>query len=89
MKLNIKAAALASGIFYGLVAVLCASLVWIWPKEMTQLASWWAHMDFTGLSRMVTLTNFIGGVVLTFLTGFVSGGIFAWLYNKFLGKTAA
>ncbi len=84
MQLNIKAASLSAGIFGGLTAALCGGLVWLWPKEATQFASWWSHMDFTPLARTVTLSSFIGSVIITFVVGLVSGAILAWLYNKFV-----
>lgn len=84
MKLSIKAASLATGIFGALIAALCGGLVWIWPKEMTQFASWWSHMDFTVLARTVTLFSFIGSIIITFFIGLIFGAVFAWLYNKFV-----
>ena len=89
MKLNEKALAMASGVSGAIVAVICAVLVWMFPVGMTNIASFWAHMDFSNMARSVTLANFLGGIILTFVFGYIVGWIFAKLYNKFLGKTAA
>lgn len=83
MKLDEKAVALASGLVGGILAVACAILVWLFPLGMMNAASFWAHMDFSGMVRVVTLANFLGGIVLTFILGYFGGWIFARFYNKF------
>lgn len=84
MQLNIKAFSLASGLFGALTAALCGGLIWILPKEATQFASWWSHIDLTVLARSVTLFSFLGSIIATFFIGLAAGAIFAWLYNKFV-----
>ena len=83
MKLNINAIALASGIVTTAFFVICALLVWFLPQETTRFASWWAHIDFSGLTREVTLFSFVGGAVVSFVFGYVPGWAFAWAYNRF------
>ncbi len=83
MKLDTKAFALAVGLISAAIFVLCAALVALWPAQMTALASWWAHIDLTGLARMVTFSSFVGGLILTFVSHYIVAWLFALLYNKF------
>ena len=83
MKLNPKAAALASGLIWGVVAILCYVFVAVWPIQTTAFAGWWAHIDLSSFSRKVTASSFVGGFIFTFASAYVLGWAFAILYNKF------
>lgn len=82
MKLNIKAAALACGSFWGVSVFL--------------ITAWWLVMGYTGgtLSKLgqvyiwysVTWGGAVIGLVWGFVDGLICGMILAWLYNYFLAR---
>ena len=85
MKLNEKSFALASGTVLAILAVVCAALVGLWPAATMKFYGWTAHFDMTGFAplRQVTFSNFIGGIVVMFVAGYIVAWLFASLYNKF------
>ena len=90
IKLNEKAFALASGTVLAILAVICAALIGLWPASTMRFYGWAAHFDMMSFVplRQVTFFNFIGGVVVMFVAGYVVGWVFALLYNRFSGKEA-
>lgn len=89
MELNIKAFAMAGGIFWG------GTLFWeILMGGVFGLNTFWASPE---IARMVVsiypgITFTMGGVLLALayglLCGALCGGIFSWLYNWSLKKTS-
>lgn len=78
MKLNIKAFALACGIFWGLAVLL---LTW-WVIAFDQ-----AQEDSLSLLKLypgytVTPIGSLIGMLGAFIDALIGGVIFAWLYNK-------
>ena len=85
MKLNVKAFALSCGIVWG-VGVLC--LAW-WiilfdgpTGEITMLGRVYRGFSITPVGSLV-------GFVWGLCDGFIGGAIFALIYNKLAGSTAA
>jgi len=83
MKLDEKALANASAIFTGIIYLFCAGAVAFFPGISKIVAGSWFHgidigLIWTGGARSNFLLGLISAVGLTWL----SGWIFAWLYNK-------
>ena len=77
MKLNLKAFALACGLFWGL-SVFCLAW-WLYIREG-------AGANPTALSRIypgfsITPAGSFIGLAWGFVDGAIGGAIFAWLYN--------
>lgn len=81
MKLNVKAFALAAGLWWGIGLFLI---------------TWWiiafdgATGEITFLGRLyrgyaITPVGSLIGLVWAFFDGLIGGAIFAWLYNLFCG----
>lgn len=84
MKLNSKALALSLGVLTAILSVLCAFLIRFWPEATMKFFGWVTHMDLLGFvgQRVVTWSNFLGGTIVMFLAAYISGWIFASLYNR-------
>lgn len=85
MKLNEKALANASAVITGIVYIVCALAVVLFPEFSKTVAQSWVHgIDFspiwTGGPRGNFLVGFITAVIGTWLVGWA----FAWAYNKFV-----
>lgn len=91
MKLNEKAFALASGTVLVILSVICATFIGLWPGTTMRFFGWAAHFDMTGFIplRQVTFSNFIGGLAVMFVGGYVVGWVFALFYNRFSRKETA
>ena len=82
MKLNAKALGLTVGLFGGIfwLAAMAISLSTGFGKEtLTTWGSWHPYFTYSWAGMIVI-------VVEHFIAGFISGGIFAWLYNKLSSK---
>ena len=82
MKLNVKALALTTGLFWGF------GLLFI---------TWWVILfdgatgDTTFIGRVyrgynISLAGSLIGFLWAFFDGLVAGAIFAWIYNVFAGR---
>jgi hypothetical protein len=82
MKLNVRSFALAAGIIVGLAvfAVTAWFLLFNYPGYTLHKL----HKIYIGYS--VTWPGALLGLAWGFVEGFIAGGIFAWLYNRFTGK---
>ena len=87
-QINKSGFALAAGGVMGVIYIVCAVFVVLWPQFALQLFGWLVHL--------VNVEKFAGGVVITlggFLVGLiqavaytcVSAWFIAWLHNKFCG----
>lgn len=89
MKLNQRAVALAAGLASGLWALLCTVFIALWPAPTMNFFGWLIHLDrlaeIAG-PRTVTLGNSLSGIAVFFALGYVTGWLFAVLYNKFSPK---
>lgn len=84
MKLNEIALANASAIITGIVYIVCALAVAVFPGFFRLVAESWVHgidlgLIWTGGPRDNFLVGFITAVIGTWLAGWA----FAWVYNKF------
>lgn len=81
MKLNVKACAQALGLVWGLIMMF---MVW------TSCLGWQVQtVEMMKHSYIGVESSFIGGVVAFawgFVVGLVTGGLFAYFYNRLVGK---
>ncbi len=81
MKLSVKAFGLSCGIVWGLVILLATwwLLFYGTPGELiSKLESIYIGYTFTWFGGVI-------GMVWGFVSGFILGAVFAWLYNKLAG----
>ncbi len=83
MKLNVTAWANASAVFMGILYLACAFLVTTLPGISKLVAGSWFHglnidLIWTGAAR----PNFLPGLISAVVLSWISGWVFAWLYNK-------
>ena len=70
----------------GLIYVVCAALVAIAPKLAWQLAGWLSHMtNLEVLGRNLTFGGFLIGLAQVLVYAYLSGWLFAKMYNRALG----
>lgn len=85
MKLNIKAFALTCGILWGLG--LFALTWWILAFDGSISAPTLIGRVYRGYT--ITPWGSLIGLIYAFIDGLIGGAIFAWLYNRLVGSTAA
>ncbi|MBI1961241.1 MAG: hypothetical protein HYS45_00900 [Parcubacteria group bacterium] len=84
MKLSQKTAGLSLGSLFGLM-----HLGWVLAVAAgagQQLADWWSAKHFVAGDYTVgafSLGIAILGVILAFVFGYITGWVFAWLWNRF------
>lgn len=84
MKLNQKAFANASGILGAGFFIICFIVASIIPGlYKTILESWMHILNLSGLWRGVP-GNFLLGLISFTVVSWITGWLFAWLYNKFI-----
>jgi hypothetical protein len=87
MRLNIRAAALAAGVLWG-VAVLAVALAnRIWPEYGGAFLQAAASL-YPGYKASGSLGDAIAGFLYALVDGLLCGLVFAWLYNLFAGAPA-
>jgi len=75
----------ALGLTAGIVYVICASLVWLWPAQTVRFfASWFHGIDLTriAVAPQLTFGTFIIGLIGIVLFAYAVGLIYGWIYNK-------
>lgn len=82
MKLDVKALALAGGLFWGVGLFLVTW--WIIAFDGVSCEPTFIARLYRGYS--ISPAGSVVGLAWGFLDGLVSGAIFAWLYNFMLGK---
>ncbi len=87
MKLKTQGFAVAASATMGLVYVVCAVFVSLWPDFSLRLFGWLIHLvnvdKFAG-DVGITLIGFIIGLIQVLIYTYVGGLIFTWLHNKFM-----
>ncbi len=81
-------AGLAAGLTAGLVYVICAAAIALWPTQTMALFSTWFHgIDIASVAAplQLTLGTFIVGLVSSMLFAYIVVFLFAWLYNLCYG----
>ena len=87
MKLNVKATALTAGLLWGIVGVFGVSLLnVIWPGYGEPILKF-AVSIYPGYNAGPGVGQILLGTVYAFVDAAILGAIFAWLYNRFLGRT--
>lgn len=87
MKINIKRAGITAGIFFTVIYAACLLAIILIPNIALWYFGLMTHaIDYsTILVPTITLANAIIGLVVMFISGYLAGILFAWLWNK-LGK---
>ena len=82
-KINPNAFGLACGIFWVIWDVLFLAFIIISPQFALSLISRLALINLTALTTFLTWGNVILSIVGGFLASYISGFIFAFIYNSF------
>ena len=83
MKLDVRAAALATGGIAALAYTICTVLCVVLPEStVAALGTALFHVDLTGLYRQITWGIFLGGLLGSGVGMAAMAGSTAWLYNR-------
>jgi small-conductance mechanosensitive channel len=87
MELNKQKFSLAAAATMGILYVVCAVFVWLWPDFALKLLGWLVHLvnvdKFAG-DVAITSGGLLAGLVQVLIYTYVGAWIFAWLHNRFL-----
>lgn len=83
MKLKESALANALGLLGAIYFVGCYFVAWAMPALYKSVAESWMHMLNLGGLWKQSPSNFGLGFISFVITSWISGYLFAWLYNKF------
>lgn len=87
MELNTKKFSLAAATTMGVVYLICAVFVALWPDFALRLFGWLVHIvnvdKFAGDVAM-TWSGFVAGLLQVFVYTYVVGWLFAWIHNRSL-----
>jgi hypothetical protein len=100
MRLNVKAFALTIGILWAVAILITGIANLIWPgygvKFLEVMASVYPGFkatrsfgDVIAFKATRSFGDVIAGTLYALVDGGVSGLVFAWLYNLFVGKKSA
>lgn len=85
-QINKKGFALAAGGVMGVIYIICAAFVALWPSFALQLLGWLAHLvnveKFAG-DIAITFGGFLAGLAQVVIYASVGAWLIAWLHNKF------
>ena len=82
MGINTCALGFASGIVAAATFVVCGLMVAVAPGATSSFFGWVFHIDLSSLARPISVTSFVGGlIVYSFFVG-VCVAAAAWLYNR-------
>lgn len=84
MKLNTKAISLSAAAVGGILYAVCALAVWIVPVGTMNFFNYLFHgIDLTSIAtKAVTFSSFVTGLIITLITGYIIGWLFAAIHNK-------
>ena len=89
MKLEIQKFSLALAVTMGIIYVVCAIFVALWPDFALQLLGWLVHIvnvdKFAG-DVQITLAGFIFGLLQVVIYTYIGALVFASLHNKFMKR---
>lgn len=87
MQLDKQKFSLAAGGVMGIIYVVCAVFVWLWPDFALQLFGWLVHLvnveKFAG-DVTITAVGFTVGLLQAVVYTYIAAYLFAWLHNKFV-----
>ncbi|MBI2135848.1 hypothetical protein HYU06_02140 [Candidatus Woesearchaeota archaeon] len=83
-RLNPNRVGLSLGISGAAISAICGILVLLFPNAMVNLANYIFHgLDVTKIaSKVITLRNFVFGIIAVFVWAYLTGYIFVIAYNK-------
>lgn len=85
MELNKKKFASAAASVMGIIYIVCAVFVWLWPDFALQLLGWMAHLvnvdKFAG-DTQITFGGLLAGLAQVLIYSYASAWLFAWLHNR-------
>ncbi|MBS3174414.1 hypothetical protein J4440_00875 [Candidatus Woesearchaeota archaeon] len=88
-KLDVNKFSLATAATMGIIYIVCALFVALWPNFALQLFGWLIHLvnvdKFAG-DVQITFVGVIIGLLQILVYTYVSALIFALLHNKFIKK---
>ena len=83
MKLDVRAAAVATGCIAALAYALCTAFCVLVPEStVAYVTTVFFHIDVTGLYRQITWGSFIASLLGWGLGTAIVAGATAWLYNR-------
>jgi len=82
MKIEVNKTGLAVGSLFGLMHFAWIGSVWAFKDDAFNFLSSIHFLNITGSVTNVELGTAIIGIVLAFVTGYVAGIVFAWVWNK-------
>ena len=89
MELNTQKFSLAVALTMGVIYIVCAVFVVLWPDFALQLFGWLVHLvnvdKFAG-DVQITALGFIIGLLQAMVYTYLVALLGAWLHNKFLKK---
>ncbi len=77
--------ALALGILTGIIYLVCALIIWLYPAGSIKFFSYWFHgIDISKIasSAPMNVGTFLIGLLSAVIFSALAGAIFAGLYNK-------
>lgn len=87
MRINTRAIGIASGMIAAAWFVVCGLLVAIAPGATSTFLGWVLHIDLSSLARPISVSSFIGGLILfSVFVGICVAGT-AWLYNRLTAQS--
>ncbi len=75
----------ALSITSGIVYVICAVMVGLWPIQTIRFFSDWFHgIDLTMIAKVpaITFGMFVRGLIEVMIFAYLAGALYAWLYQK-------
>lgn len=85
MQLDVLKFAKAAAVGMGIVYLVCAAFVYLWPEFSLQLFGWLVHLvnvdKFAG-DVAVTFGGFAAGLAQAVVYSYLGGWLFASLYNR-------
>jgi len=80
---------MAAGGVMGIIYILCAIFVALWPGFSMQLLGWLIHL--TNVEKFagdvgITFSGFTFGLIQAVIYTYIGAWLIAWLHNKFCDK---
>ncbi len=82
MELDKNKFSMAAAGTMGIIYVVCALFVWLWPDFSVRLFGWLTHL--VNLTVEVTPVGAVYGLLQVVVYTYVGAWIFAWLHNRFM-----
>jgi len=82
MRINSRALGIASGMIAAATFIACGLMVAIAPGATSSFFGWVLHIDLSSLSRPISVSNFIGGLLLFSVFVGICVAAVGWMYNR-------